>query len=229
MAYDVSKEATMTARTTTTNRELARAFEAGLPRLTDDDRRLARSVARLLATEAQALDTGRLAEALGRPEREVEAAIARLPWVVRDEHDRVAGFWGFGVIETPHRLHIGGRELFAFCAMDALYLPFLLDQEIGIESTSPITGEPVALTASPDGLSDVSPVGAAVSVRIPAEGFTGGALEVIKDACHFIHFFASEEAAREWTAEHDGSVVSIEDAFELAARTIAPSLVWRGH
>jgi hypothetical protein len=49
---------------------------------------------------------------------------------------------------------------------------------------------------------------------------------VIKNACHCIHFFASDEAAQEWAREHDRTfVVSIEDAFELAARTLAPGLV----
>ena len=48
---------------------------------------------------------------------------------------------------------------------------------------------------------------------------------MIAKACHFIHFFVSEEAAREWTSRHDGSVVSIHDAFELAARSLAARLV----
>jgi alkylmercury lyase len=214
----------MTTRTTTP--DLARELEAGLPPLTDDQRRLAGAAARQLAREAKPLDTARLAPSLGRPEREVEEGIASLPWVVRDDRDRVVGLWGLTLIETPHRLRIVGGDLFAFCAMDALYLPFLLGERIGIESTCPTTGQPITLTVSPDGLGDVSPAGAAVSVRIPAEGFTAEAIQVIENACHFVHFFASERAAEQWTAERDRtSVVSIQDAFELAAHALAPSLV----
>jgi alkylmercury lyase len=145
---------------------------------------------------------------------------------LRDDRDRVIGFWGLTLLETPHRLRVAGRKLFAFCAMDALYLPVLLGQRIDIESTCPVTGQPVTLTVSPRGLREVSPAAAAVSLRIPAEGFTGESIQVIKDACHFTHFFASDQAAREWASERDRtSVVSIQDAFELAARTLAPGLV----
>jgi hypothetical protein len=120
----------------------------------------------------------------------------------------------------------GSGGLFAFCAMDALYLPFLLDEKIGIESTCQTTGEPITLTVSPEGPSEVSPASTAVSLRIPAEGFTGESSQVIENACHFTHLFASDEAAEQWAAQHDGVfVVSIEDASELAAGSLAPRLV----
>jgi alkylmercury lyase len=209
----------------TTTAELDATLAAALPSISEEVKRLARRVARLLA-EGEPLDTERIASVLGRPQPEVGAAIAALPWVVRDDRDRVVGFWGLAVIETPHRLRVAGRDLYAFCAMDALYLPFLLGETIGIESTCPTTGQPITLTASPEGLADVSPAGAAVSVLIPAEGLGGDATQVIKNACHFIHFFASDQAAREWTSQHDGAlVVSIQHAFELAARTLARRLV----
>ena len=213
----------MTAKTTTA--ELDATLAGALPPISHESKRLARRVARLLA-EGEPLEIERIAHVLERPEPEVEAAIAELPWVVRDDRERVVGFWGLGLIKTPHRLRVAGRDLYAFCAMDALYLPFLLGAEIEIESTDPTTGEPIALTVSPEGLGDVSPAEAAVSLRIPADGFTGDSLQVIKDACHFIHFFASEEAAHECARRHDGIfVVSLQDAFELAARSLAPRLV----
>lgn len=213
----------MTPQTATD--ELDATLADALPPIGEEGRRLARRVARLLA-EGQPLETERIARVLGRPEAETEAALAELPWVVRDDLDRVVGFWGLALIETPHRLRVDGRDLFAFCAMDALYLAFLLGERIDIESTSPTTGEPITLTVSPEGLGDVSPAGAAVSLRVPAEGFTGPSSQVLRDACHFIHFFASERAAQEWASQRDGTfVVSIEDAFELAARSLAPRLV----
>lgn len=213
----------MTLQTATD--ELDARLAAALPPISDEGKRLARRVACLLA-EGEPLDAGRIAGALGRPEPEIEAEIAELPWVVRDDRARVVGFWGLALIETPHRLRVAGRDLFAFCAMDALYLPFLLGEEIDIESTCPTTGQPIRLTVSPAGLSDLAPAGAAVSLRVPAEGFTGESTQVIANACHFIHFFASEQAAQEWASQHEGVfVVSIQDAFELAARSLAPRLV----
>ena len=105
----------------TTSAELDVTLAAALPAINAEGKRLARDVARLLA-EGEPLETERIASALGLPEAEAEAAIAELPWVVRDDGDRVVGFWGLAVVETPHRLHVAGRDLFAFCAMDALYL-----------------------------------------------------------------------------------------------------------
>ena len=212
----------MTVQTTT---GLDAKLAAALPAIDEEGKRFAGRVARLLA-EGEPLEIERIAHAVGQAESRVEAAIAALPWVVRDERNRVVGFWGLTVIETPHRLRVDSRDLFAYCAMDALYLPFLLGERIGIESTCPTTCQPITLTVSPEGLSDVAPAGAAVSLRIPAEGLTGESSQVIAQACHFIHFFASHEAAEEWAFRRDGVfVVSIEEAFELAARSLAPRLV----
>ena len=45
---------------------------------------------------------------------------------------------------------------------------------------------------------------------------------VLRSFCHFVHFFASEQAAREWTAEHPGTfTVSVDDSFRLGQRTSA--------
>jgi hypothetical protein len=40
--------------------------------------------------------------------------------------------------------------------------------------------------------------------------------ETISSFCHFVHFFASEAAALEWTAKHRHTfVLSIEEGFEI--------------
>jgi hypothetical protein len=45
--------------------------------------------------------------------------------------------------------------------------------------------------------------------------------DVIERFCHFIHLFASREAAENWVREHPGTfVISIEDAFEVGRRTL---------
>jgi alkylmercury lyase len=190
-------------KTQTTTAELDATLAGALPTINEEGKRLARDVARLLA-EGEPLDTERIARVLGQPEAQLEAAIATLPWVVRDDRARVVGFWGLALIQTPHRLRVGGRDLFAFCAMDALYLPFLLGERIGIESTCPTTGQPIALSVSTEGLSDVSPPGAVVSIRVPAEGLSGESSQVIKDACHFIHFLPPHRQPRSGPANTTG-------------------------
>lgn len=69
----------------------------------------------------------------------------------------------------------------------------------------------------PEQVRDVSPAGAVLSFLRPDESFGVG---TIKSFCHFVHFFASREAADEWTAGHEGTfVLSIDEGFEIARRT----------
>lgn len=197
--------------------ELAKLMEAALPPMTDEHRRLARTLTRALG-EGRPVDIARLADAFGRPEPEVAEAVAELPFVYRDDEQRVTGFAGLAVADlakTPHRLGLAGRELYAWCAWDTLFLPIVLDREARVHSTCPTTGERITLTVSPAGFADLHPSGAAMSFLLPGEDGLSG--DVIRGYCHFVHFFASEEAARTWVGEHEGTFqISIEDAFELA-------------
>jgi hypothetical protein len=89
--------------TPTTTHALARELDQALPPLTEDDRRVARTLVRLLG-EGDPVEPERLAAALGRSGREAAEAIAALPLVRLDEAERVVGFWGLSVAEMPHRL-----------------------------------------------------------------------------------------------------------------------------
>jgi alkylmercury lyase len=204
-------EVAMTTRTTTD--DLARELDTALPPLDDQDRRVARTLVRLLG-EGEPVESERLAGALGVSARDAAEAIAGMPFVYRDEDERVIGFWGLSVAEMPHRLRADGRDLYTWCAWDTLFLPIALGERVEVESTCPTTGEAVTLAVGPEGVSDVQPPGAVLSFLLPGEqGFSG---DVIRSFCHFVHFFASDDAARAWTAEHEGTfLLSVEDGFEL--------------
>lgn len=46
--------------------------------------------------------------------------------------------------------------------------------------------------------------------------------DVVPSLCHFVRFFASEQAAHEWIAERPGMfTVSVDDSFMLGQRTNA--------
>jgi len=112
-----------------------------------------------------------------------------------------------------HRLQVDGRELFAWCAWDTLFLPSILDATAHVESACPTTGETISLVVSPESVVEVSHPGAVVSFLLPERDFDA---DVIQSFCHFVHFIASREAGEEWTAEHPGTfVLSLEEAFEL--------------
>jgi alkylmercury lyase len=74
------------------------------------------------------------------------------------------------VRETSHRVLLGGRELYAWCALDTLFIPGLLGDAAMVRSTCPVSGEEVRLSVSPSGVDSCEPTGAALSVVLPGVG-----------------------------------------------------------
>lgn len=125
------------------------------------------------------------------------------------------GFWGLTItrLSPTHRLEVDGRNLFAWCAWDTLFLPGILAVTARVESVCPTTGEAITLVVSPEGVVETSHPSAMVSFLVPDQAFDA---DVIQSFCHFVHFFASEDAGQAWTAKHPGTfLLSLEDAFEL--------------
>ena len=221
--------------TKTTAAEVAEPLESGFPPVKDgEDQRVATTLFRLLA-EGEPVETATLAEAVGRPEAEVSTALggpAFDPLVYRDDRGRVIGFGGLGLVElgeTLHRLRLeDGHEVYAWCAGDSLFLPIALGVETRIESRCPVSGQAISFLGSPEGFSDLQPPEAVMSMLTPEEA--GARIErgedVIQSLCHWLYFFASEEAAREWTSERPGTTTfPLEEGFELGRRWIAHK--WR--
>ncbi|MEX2538533.1 MAG: organomercurial lyase [Actinomycetota bacterium] len=119
--------------------------------------------------------------------------------------------------ETPHRFEIDGRTLYTWCAADPLFLAPLLGTSARVISRCPVTSEIVTLTVSEEGVFDIVPPGAVLSFIQP-DGCFGD--DVIERFCHYIHLFASQDAANTWVAEHaETFVLPIDEAFELGRRT----------
>jgi alkylmercury lyase len=218
----------MTTQATTA--DFLAPLEAAFPALTDgDDQWLATTLFRLLA-KGRPVETARLAGAVGRAEANVRAALDQPPFerlVYFDDRERIVGFGGLAVgdlAKSPHRLRVEDRELYAWCAGDALLLPIVLDRELRVESLCPTSAEPISLTVSPHGFRDVEPPMTVMSFLQPdvlATRAEAGA-DVIRSFCHFVHFFASEAAAEPWVADHAGTVqISIADGFEIGRRWVA--------
>jgi alkylmercury lyase len=69
---------------------------------------------------------------------------------------------------TPHTLRIAGRApLFAWCALDTLFLPGLIGEPALVESSCPTSGEAISLSVSPSGVTDCSPEKAVLTVFLP--------------------------------------------------------------
>jgi alkylmercury lyase len=196
---------------------LATAVATAAP---DFDERIALEVYRRLA-EGSPAPTSDVAERAGVDSERVEELLASWPGVYLNEERDVIGFWGLTITELSptHRLDVDGRNLFAWCAWDTLFLPGILDATAKVESTCPTTGETISLVVSPAGVVETSHAGAVVSFLTPDHDFDA---DVIQGFCHFVHFFASREAGEAWTAEHPGTfLLSLDDAFELGRRVNA--------
>ncbi|MHB1834418.1 MAG: organomercurial lyase [Solirubrobacteraceae bacterium] len=88
-----------------------------------------------------------------------------------------------------------------------------------VSSRCPVPVEAISLTVTADGPQAVSPAGTVLSFLAPERPFDA---DVVRSFCHFVRFFASGQAAREWIAEHPGTfTVSIDDSFRLGQRTNA--------
>jgi alkylmercury lyase len=196
---------------------LADRLIAAAPNLDRSEQAVAVALLRLLAKGAPVSDRA-LAAAVGAEEPTIRDELALWPGVFRDEDGRVVGFMGLSVAEFgDHRIELGGRTLTAWCAWDTLFLPELLGDEARIRSRCPVTGERISLTVGPDGPSGVRPAGTVLSFLAPERPFDA---DVMRSFCHFVHFFASEQAAGKWTARYPGTfTLSLEQGFRLGRRT----------
>jgi len=197
--------------------ELADQIATALGDLDPAGQRLAIALYRLLAA-GRPVAAADLAAAAGLPEPEVAATLDGWPAVFTDSRGRITGFWGLAIDELSpaHRYECGGRVLYAWCAWDTLFLPARLGQAARVTSACPATGEPIELTVTPEGPTEISHPDAVVSFLPPGGPFDSG---VIESFCHFVHFFASRQAGEQWAAGHPGTfLLTLGEAADLAAR-----------
>ena len=175
---------------------------------------------RLLAN-GQPVSTEKLAEVSQLSLADTRAALARLNQC-GCELDTQGNLVGAVLTLNPtrHQFQVNGHHLFAWCAMDTLFLPALLGQAAQVESTCPATGTKIRLTIAPDGIETVDPPETVVSVIIP--GITPSCEIGAKSGpqgpvCSAMHFFKSTEAASTWLVAHPGTtILDVDKAWQLA-------------
>lgn len=180
--------------------------------------RWSRSVLDLLAN-GQPIDPKRLAAATGMS---LQAAAERLGWARDagyefDDSDRLVGA-ALSLNPTEHHFRIRGRDLYAWCGFDTLFLPILLDEPANVISTCPDTGTTIRLHVAADGtVSDLTPAStvlAVVGVEITACCPTTGPGSAV---CTQMPFLAHQQAALHWLNGRSGiAILSIPDATRLA-------------
>ncbi len=136
----------------------------------------------------------------------------------RDPSDSIVGIFGLSLNDHPHRFTVNGASLTTWCAEDALFLPAMLKQTATVESYSPVSKEKVRLTLGPEGVEEVSPAGAVVSIVTldPSKVRTSSVEAIYGNFCEQIHFFASREEAERWAADRENiDIRSVEEGYEL--------------
>jgi len=176
-----------------------------------------------LLSEGEPVSAERYAQAVGLPVEEIQE-IFEESQVKGAEFDDNGNLIGNALTLKPTRHHfkVDGKQLYAWCSLDTLFLPSLLDKTAQVESTDPITDESISLTISPEGVSNVMPETAVSSIVVP--GMTANCESCIPNqtgpesaVCSQMFYFASKESANQWVIDHsDVAILTVQEAFELA-------------
>jgi alkylmercury lyase len=167
----------------------------------------------LLTAEGQPLSLERIAVALERSPDEITSTLRQLPSIEFDEHGNVIGA-GLTLRPTPHRFTINGLTMFVWCALDALMFPGMIGQTVQVESPCAATGTPVRIQVTPNGVEQVEPRQAVVSLVIPEVS-----ADIRSSFCCYVNFFSSDQAASQWLHEHPGATtLPVREAYQLGQR-----------
>jgi alkylmercury lyase len=154
-------------------RELVDAWLAGEAALTqaERDRRILGFTALVQGIAARgAVTPAEFAERTGLPLEDSSGVLRALAagGVELDEYGNLVGA-ALTTRPTPHHFQVRGRDLYAWCALDALFLPGLLDEAAEVRSSCPVSGEEIRLTVTPERVESCHPKSAVLSVVMPQE------------------------------------------------------------
>jgi alkylmercury lyase len=165
-----------------------------------------------------------LAERAGVPLDQVAAFIDASPTLQRERQGSIIAFGGLTLLPTSHVLEVDGRALHAWCALETLFLPELLARPARVRSTCPATGQPVTLTVDIDGVHDLAPAGAVMTLHT-VDGLDPN--DVVGTFCCFVHFFVTEHAARDWATPNPGHLHRVDHRRLRRRPRLQPRTLWR--
>lgn len=195
---------------------IADAVIAAFPELSEAEERVSLVLYRLLA-RGRPVDPRQIAAASQVPPEAVRGFLERWHGVKRDADGAIVGYWGLTLAQTQYRLRFDGRQLYTWCAWDALFIPPLLDASAEVESVCPVSKEAIALKLSPSGIESVRPARTVISFIVPQSADIEK--DVIKHFCCYVHFFASGLLGRQWAAEQPGTLLlSLSEAWQIGLR-----------
>ena len=144
--------------------------------------------------------------------------LAREDLVHLDQTGEIAVAYPFSGRPTAHVVRFpSGHEAHTMCAIDALGIAPMFDQQITLSSSDPRGGEEIRVELAPSGDADWSPTSSVVVAgAMKSQG------QSCQSCCPVLNFFASRDSAERWLEEHpqaSGHAITIPEAI-LAGRTI---------
>jgi len=150
-----------------------------------------------------------------RKSQDAVVALLRQIGVEWDAAGNVVGA-GVSLTPTPHSYIVGGRQLYVWCAGDAITFPLLHKTSVVIESPDPINGAKIDLIGTPEGAKEVEPSTAVVSWMPGTESLAN----IRANFCNFTNFFSSVETATQYVAQHPGLLITPVDAVFQAGKLL---------
>jgi alkylmercury lyase len=194
--------------------DLAEVCVNAFPPFDEQEQRIVTATYRALVDGAP-VGVEQIARTIGLRPDEVHDALVRWNSLVHfDREGRVVALIGLDLSPSTHRFEVNGRTLYTWCAWDTLFIPRALGETAHVESVCPITGRPVRLLSTPDGVRELEPAGALVSFVTPERAQVE--TDVIASFCCHVHFLSSVDAGDQWLAQHEGSLIlSVDEAWQL--------------
>ena len=159
-----------------------------------------------------------LADRVGYTPGQVEAILAGPELAGRSKRDRngsLTGIAGLSIEPTSHAIQLDGRDLWTWCAFDAVGILAALEATATIHSKTPTSTSPLDIRFV-KGISETE------VVLFILEGFDPRSS--LETWCPSVNFFPTTESAEQWVRENgmSGDIIPIDQITGNAARVWKP-------
>ncbi|MBA3450182.1 MAG: alkylmercury lyase family protein [Chloroflexia bacterium] len=147
--------------------ETARAVDPAQP-LAPDARHLHRTLINAVIATGSVPSVVELADRLGTTQEAIRAGLTTLvsgDYLALDATGQVSCLYPFSTTSTAHAVIIEGQRRFAMCAIDALGIPAMLDEELDIDGRCVVCHAPITLRVRPGTIVMAAPPTAMVVAR----------------------------------------------------------------
>ena len=177
-------------------------------------------------TKGAPVSKERASELLRVPREEIDGLFAAIE-IDGGQFDTQGNFigWALTLKPTRHSFRVNGNDMYAWCSLDTILLPGILEAEGEIESTDPVTGETIRLTVTANQVVKVEPAGAVTSIFVPGKTPTETkdgepVIGAESKVCRSMLFYESRESAEQALENFPNiAIFTIEEAFNLARKT----------